>query len=179
MDASLDGKRPMDLSGANRAFMGIVIQTTGWIGSQESTAMADETMTAEERAELDRTLNRSRAITLKLASLHLRLPGTDPKEINEISAMIAAALEAAAAQARAEGWAAGLEEADRKWSRWLNETRVRLAETDFDVETAIVCGGKQPTLHDAGQVGYAAALFAWEAAIRVRAAEAAPGEREG
>ncbi len=56
------------------------------------------------------------------------------------------------------------------WQKWLNETRVYAAEQNFDVETAIVCGGGKPTLHDAGQAGYAAAIFVWERAVKKREA---------
>lgn len=52
------------------------------------------------------------------------------------------------------------------WQKWLGETRVHAAEQSFDVETAIACGGKELTLHDAGQAGYAAAIFVWERAVK-------------
>ena len=66
--------------------------------------------------------------------------------------------------------------------QWLAKTRIYAAEQNFDVETAIVCSGKGPTLHDAGQAGYAAAIFVWERAVRehLEAIErAAKSEAEG
>lgn len=66
---------------------------------------------------------------------------------------------------------AAYERRDKDWKRWLGKTRIASAEKDFDIETAIMCGAKgEPTLHDAAQVGYAAAIFVWEAAITKRLA---------
>jgi hypothetical protein len=65
-----------------------------------------------------------------------------------------------------------LQEAARReereaWRKWLAETRVAVAGQTFDPDSMIICGGK-PTPKDSAQSGYAAACFAWEAAIRAR-----------
>ena len=63
------------------------------------------------------------------------------------------------------------------WRKWLAETHARIAAREFDIETAIACGwlghgvqcgDEKLTPHDAGQVGYAGAVFQWSAAIRER-----------
>jgi hypothetical protein len=70
-------------------------------------------------------------------------------------------------QAIREAEAAARREEREAWRKWLAETRVAVAGQTFDPDSMIICGGK-PTPKDTAQFGYAAALLAWEAAIRAR-----------